>query len=84
MSAIAVVSLVLGGLLLVALAGFLVWLAVIMTRINDTLGSLMAGLRTVAERTQPVDEVMRDVNANLTTVAEAIDGFSAEGQQDRD
>lgn len=84
MSAIAVVSLVLGGLLLVALACFLVWLAVIMTRINDTLGNLMAGLRTVAERTQPVDEVMRDVNANLTTVAEAIDGFSVEGQQDRD
>lgn len=77
MSAAAVVTLVLTGLLVAALAFYLVWVVVILNRVNDTLGKVTFGVRAIAHRTGPVGPALTDMNGNLTSVADALEGLAA-------
>ncbi len=73
MSIAAIVSLILVGLLVAALAFYLIWVVVILHRAVDTLGKVTFGVRAIAHRTEPLDELLSDVNANLTAVAGALE-----------
>lgn len=78
MSIAAIVSLVLVGLLVAALAFYLIWVVVILRRAVDTLGKVTFGVRAIAHRTEPLGELLGDVNANLTAVAGALEQLVAD------
>jgi len=77
MSVAAIVTLVLVALLVVAVAAYLIWVVMILRHAVDTLGKVTFGVRAIAHRTKPVGPVLADVNANLTAVAEALEGLVA-------
>jgi hypothetical protein len=74
---VAVVTLLLTGLLVVALAAYLVWVVLLLRRIVATLGQVASEVRTIASRTEPVGPVLAEVNADLTAVAEALEALAA-------
>lgn len=77
MPAAAVFSLVLTFVLVAALAFYLIWVVRILHHAVDTLGKVTFGVRAIAHRTEPIGPVLADVNANLTAVAEALEGLVA-------
>ncbi|MBA2575205.1 MAG: hypothetical protein H0V05_00940 [Euzebyaceae bacterium] len=77
MPAAAVVTLVLTGLLVAALAFYLIWVVVILQGLTDTLGKVTFGVRAIAHRTEPITPIVTDVNANLTAVADALEALVA-------
>ena len=77
MPVVAIVSLVIIFLLVAALAFYLIWVVLILRHAVDTLGKVTFGVRAIAHRTEPVGPVLADVNANLTAVAEALEGLVA-------
>ncbi len=73
MSAVAIFTLVLVGLLVAALAFYLLWVFFILRAVIDTLSKVTFGARAIAHRTEPVIPVMTEVNANLGAVADALE-----------
>ena len=73
MSTAAIVSLVIIGVLVAAIAFYLIWVIVILRSAVDTLGKITFGVRAIAHRTEPLGELLGDVNANLSAVAEALE-----------
>ena len=77
MSAAAIVTLVLTGVLVAALAAYLITVIRVLHHVLDTLGKVTFGVRAIAYRTEPVGPVLANVNANLTAVADALEGLVA-------
>jgi hypothetical protein len=78
MPVVAVVTLVLVALLVAALAFFLTWVVFILRHLTDTLGKVTFGVRAIAHRTEPLDPVLTEVNADLQAVAGALEALVAE------
>jgi hypothetical protein len=81
MSAAAIATLVLTGLLVAALAFYLIWVILILRRIVDTLGKVTFGLRAIAHRTEPIEPVVSEINDDLTAVADALEAVVAKVAQ---
>jgi hypothetical protein len=77
MSAAAVVTLIIVGVIVVALAAFLLWVVAMLRRINDTLGKVTFGVRAIAHRVEPVGPVVAEINGDLTAVAGALEHLAA-------
>lgn len=77
MSAAAIVTLVLVGLLIAALAAYLVRVVLILRHVVDTLGKVTFGVRAIAHRTEPLAPVLDEVNADLGAVADALEALAA-------
>ncbi len=75
MSAAAIAALVVVGVLVVALAFFLLWVVVILHRLTDTLGKVLFGVRAIAYRVEPVGPVVGELNGDLTAVADALEAL---------
>ena len=78
MSIAAIASLVLIAVLVATLAFYLIRVIVILRRAVDTLGKVTFGVRAIALRTQPLGELLGDVNANLSAVAGALEQLVAD------
>lgn len=78
MSAAAIVSLVLIAVLVAVLASYLITVIVILRKATDTLGKVTFGVRAIAHRTEPLEELLGDVNANLSAVAGALEDLVAD------
>lgn len=78
MSLAAVVSLVLIAVLVAVLAFYLITVIVILRRATDTLGKITFGVRAIAHRTEPLGELLGEVNGNLTAVAGALEELVAD------
>jgi len=78
MSVAAIVSLVLIAVLVAAVAWYLIRVIVILRRVVDTLGKVTFGVRAIAHRTAPLDELLGDVNTNLSAVAGALEQLVAD------
>lgn len=78
MSAAAIAALVVTGVLVVALACYLVWVVLILRRLTDTLGKVVFGVAAVAHRVQPVEGILGEVNDDLTSVADALEALAAD------
>ncbi len=76
----AIVTLVLVGVLVLALAFYLFRVVLILRAVNDTLGKVTFGVRAIAYRVEPVGAVVGDLNANLVAVAGALEGLLAKAQ----
>lgn len=78
MSAAAIAALVVTGVLVAALAFYLLWVVVILRRLVDTLGKVVFGVRAIAHRVAPVESVLDEVNTDLAGVADALEGLVAD------
>lgn len=82
MPPVAVVTLVLAALLVVALAFYLTWVILILRSVDDTLGKVTFGVRAIAHRVEPLDLVLSEVNADLGDIAHAFEDVAeATGQR---
>ncbi|MDP9406673.1 MAG: hypothetical protein M3P95_01950 [Actinomycetota bacterium] len=77
MSAAAVAAIVVTGVLVAALAFYLLWVVVILRRLTDTLGKVLFGVRSIAHRVEPVGPVVTEINGDLAAVAEALEQLGA-------
>jgi len=77
-SAAAVAALVVTGVLVAALAFYLLWVVVILRRLTDTLGKVVFGVRSIAHRVQPVGGIVGEINADLVGVADALEALAAD------
>lgn len=78
MSAAAIAALVVTGVLIAALAFYLLWVVVILRRLTDTLGKVQFGVAAIAHRVEPVGEVVQDINGDLMAVADALEALAAD------
>ncbi len=68
-------ALVVTGLLVAALAFYLIWVVVLLRHLVDTLGKVLFGAGAIAQRVEPLGPVIREMNADLTAVAEALESL---------
>lgn len=73
----AVASIVIALVLAVALAYYLARVVFILRQVVDTLGKVTFGVRAIALRTEPIEPVLTDVNANLNAIGDALEGLTA-------
>ncbi len=78
MSAAAIAALVVTGVLVAALAFYLLWVVVILRRLTDTLGKVAFGVGAIAHRVQPVEGLVEEINGDLIGVAGALEALAAD------
>lgn len=78
MSAAGTAALVATGVLVAALAFFLIWVVLILRRLTDTLGKVVFGVASIAHRVQPVDQLVSEINGDLIAVADALELLAAD------
>jgi hypothetical protein len=76
MSAAAIAALVVTGVLVAALAFYLIWVVVILRRLTDTLGKVVFGVSAIAHRVEPVEQIVGEINSDLTGVADALEALA--------
>ncbi len=77
MPAAAIMTLVVVGVIVVALAAFLLWVVAILRRITGTLGKVTFGVRAIAYRVEPVRPLVTEMNGDLSAVAGALEQLAA-------
>jgi len=77
-SAASVAAVVVTGVLVAALAFYLLWVVVILRRLTDTLGKVVFGVRSIAHRVQPVGGIVGEINGDLVGVADALEALAAD------
>jgi hypothetical protein len=82
MNLLGILTLVAVGLIVVALAAFLLTILVQLRRILFTLGTVNVGLRAIARRVQPLEPILAEVNTDLTAVRDGLFGV-LRGRQER-
>lgn len=78
MSAAAIAALVVTGVLVAALAFYLLWVVVLLRRLTDTLGKVVFGVASIAHRVQPVEGLVGEINGDLIGVADALEQLAAD------
>lgn len=77
MPAAAIATLAIAGILVAAVAFYLIWIALTLRRIDDTLGKVTFGVRAIAHRTRPLNETVEGINQPLAGVATALENLLA-------
>lgn len=72
MSTAAIVTLIGVGILVLALAFYLIRIALILGSVIDTLGKVTFGVRSIAHQTEPVNEVVGEIKADVETMRSAL------------
>lgn len=75
MSAVAIVTLVLIALTVLALAVSLLHVIWMLHKTSFALGTIVAGLNAIAHQTAPVGEIVGDIEADLSDVREALESI---------
>ncbi len=78
MSAAGVATLVVTGVLVAALAFYLIWVIMILRRLTDTLGKVVFGVASIAHRVAPVEGLVGEINGDLVGVADALEALAAD------
>ncbi len=76
MSAAAITAIVVTGVLVTALAFYLLWVVVILRRLTDTLGKVVFGVASIAHRVQPVEGIIGEINGDFIGVADALEALA--------
>ena len=77
MSAVVIATLVVTGLLVGALATFLIWVVGILVSIDRSLGQVTANVEKIAEGTASFSPALNDVNSDLRAVADTFESLAA-------
>lgn len=78
MSTAALAALIVTGVLVAALAFYLIWVVLILRRLTDTLGKVVFGVASIAHRVQPVEGLVGEINGDLIAVADALEALAAD------
>lgn len=73
----AVVTIVIALVIAVALAYYLTRVVIVLRAVNDSLGKITFGVRSIAHRTAPLGELLTPVKTDLEAVADVLDGVAA-------
>lgn len=71
-SALVVVTLVVAGILVLALAAYLVAVVVLLVQVRGAVGAIRAGLRRLAVRTEGLGAVLGEIKTDLTGARDAV------------
>jgi len=75
-SAAAISAIVVSGVLVAALAFYLIWVVLILRRLVDTLGKVVFGVRSIAHRVEPVGPLVTEINEDLGAVAGTLEALA--------
>jgi len=78
LSPAAIAALVVTGVLVAALAFYLIWVVLILRRLIDTLGKVVFGVAAIAHRVEPVENIVGEMNDDLRGVADALEALAAD------
>ncbi len=59
-------------LVVVALAGYLITVAYVLNKVTFTLGTILIGVRSIAEQTEPVEEVVTGIASDVASIQAAL------------
>ncbi len=82
MGAATIVTLIGVFLVVVALAGYLTTIALTLRGVSFTLGTVLIGVRAIANQTAPVKGVVGDILSDVVAMDSAFKGLLAKGQVD--
>ena len=77
MPAAAIVTLIITAVLVLALVWYLVQVVRVLNSVNDTLGKVTFGVRSIAHQTEPVTAIVTAINNDLGAVAGALEAAVA-------
>ncbi len=78
MSLAAIAALVVTGVLVAALAFYLIWVVLILRGLIDTLGKVVFGVGAIAHRVEPLGGIVGEINGDLGAVADALEELAAD------
>lgn len=76
-----VVTLIGVGLVVAALAVYLITVAVLLRSVSFNLGTIIAGVRAIGMQTEPLREHFNRINRNLASTRQTLDDFIAKQQR---
>ncbi len=82
MGAATIVTLIGVFLVVAALAGYLITIALTLRNVSFTLGTVLIGVRAIANQTAPVRGVVGDILSDVVAMDTAFKGLQAKGQVD--
>ena len=77
MPAAAVVTIVIALVIAAALAYCLTRVVIVLRAVNDSLGNITLGVRSIAQRTEPLAELLTPVKTDLEAVADTLEAVAA-------
>jgi hypothetical protein len=83
MPAAAVVSIIIGLVIALAVAFYLLRVVLILRAVNDSLGKITFGVRAIAHRTAPLGELLTPTKDDLEEIADALEGVAASLREDQ-
>lgn len=72
----AVVTIVIALVVAAALAFYLTRVVMVLRSVNDSLGKITLGARTIADQTAPLGELLTPIKTDLEAVAHVLDGVA--------
>ena len=72
MPAVAIVTLIGVGILVLALAFYLIRIALILRKVIDTLGLVTFGVRAIAHQAETVNEIVGEIKTDVLAMANAL------------
>ncbi len=78
MPAVAIVTIALFGLLVVALALYLIRIALILHQVIKTLGLVTFGVRAIAFQTQPINPILTEIKGDVLAIESALTDLLAQ------
>ncbi len=76
----AIVTLIGVGILVAALAVYLIRIALILRHVIDTLGKITFGLRAIAHQTEPVNQIVGEIKTDVLAMEKALTDLLASKQ----
>ncbi|CAN5746125.1 MAG: hypothetical protein M3535_05930 [Actinomycetota bacterium] len=80
MGAATIVTLIGVFLVVAALAGYLITIAATLRNVSFTLGTVLIGVRAIANQTGPIRGVVNDILADVVAMDTALKGLLSKGQ----
>lgn len=77
----AIVTLIGTAATVAVLAGYLTKVALDLRHVNFTVGTIIAGLRAIANQTEPLGPVVDEINADLAAIREQLEGLVEQRQE---
>lgn len=77
-----IVTLIAVGLVVAALAVYLIWVALLLRRVTFNLGTIIAGLHAIAFQAEPTGRRLRRVNASLEASHQTLAQFLEQKQRE--
>ena len=82
MPAAAIVTIVIALVIAAALAYYLTRVVIVLRAVNDSLGNITLGVRSIAQRTEPLGELLTPIKTDLEAVADTLEAVAASLSQE--